>query len=176
MLVTLLGWLAGLALGVALTFAARTLPFVNEDRFLVYAVLVSLGITVGLAQWLVLRRFLSGPGPWLAATFAGYTLCIVVIVLASRLTNAGSAWRDALVFTFMGLAVGGPQAFVFGRRFHGAAVWVLATIASFMAFFWLAANPTRSPAEFIATVSLVAAAGSGVTGLTLAWLLERPIQ
>lgn len=175
MLTTLLGWLAGVALGVALTFAARPLPFVNEDRFVVYAVLFSVGITVGLAQWIVLRHFLPRPLPWLAATFAGYLLCIVIAGVANRTAlAAASTWHEVLLFSVLGVAVGVPQALVLSRHYHGAAVWVLASIASFMAFFWLVANPTNSPGQFILMASLVAAVGSAVPGLVLVWLIGRP--
>ncbi len=175
MLATLFGWLAGVALGVALTFAVRPLPFVNEDRFVVYAVLFSLGITVGLTQWIVLRHFLLRPLPWLAATFVGYLLCFAIISFANRMAFAAASTRhDVLLFTVMGVAVGVPQALVLSRDYRGAAVWVLASIASFMAFFWLVANPTNSPGQFLLMASLVAAVGSAVPGLVLVWLTGRP--
>jgi hypothetical protein len=53
-----IGWAAGLAVGVLLTLAATKLAWLNQDHFFVCVTLISLGLSIGAAQPVVMRRYL----------------------------------------------------------------------------------------------------------------------
>ena len=77
---TLAGALAfgtGIVGGAGLTLIAGRLAAVNEDKFVVYAILFCLGLAVGFAQWMAMAQFLPGPGRWIIATLIGHLLALI---------------------------------------------------------------------------------------------------
>jgi hypothetical protein len=77
------------------------------------------GVLPGLAQWLVLRKYISRSGWWILATALGTALASGIAALF------GTQW--ALVLTF-GVSIGIVQWFVLQRVFESAGWWVLASV------------------------------------------------
>ncbi len=57
------------------------------------------GSTIGVAQWLVLRRRLKGTGLWIVATIAGYASLGLLPLLASLFQPRWLAWAETLVIS-----------------------------------------------------------------------------
>jgi hypothetical protein len=134
-LASAVGWAAGLAVGILLTSVATKLLWLNEDRFFAYATLISLGLTTGIAQWVVMRRYLSKPIRWVVGTLIGYLLCLIIFV-GSNLARLGreGLWDDVLLLGLLGTAIGAPQWWILRQHYRQAGLWVLATAVGFLCF------------------------------------------
>jgi hypothetical protein len=169
-----IGWGAGLTVGVLLASVAAKLPWLNEDRFFDYALLISLGLTTGIAQWVVMRRYLSKPIRWVAGTLIGYLLCLIIFV-GSNLARLGreGLWDDVLLLGLVGTAIGACQWWVLRQHHHKAGLWIPATAVGFLCFLWAIVNPSHSLDEFIIRGTIVGTLTAVVPGLTLVYLARR---
>jgi hypothetical protein len=66
------GWILGTLLVVLFTRLQGTQQFNSDLAFLL------LGLSIGIGQWLVLRRRLPGAGWWIAANLLGWALLVLV--------------------------------------------------------------------------------------------------
>jgi hypothetical protein len=94
----------------------------------------------GVAQWLVLRRYLKRSGLWVLATFAGWTigLALVVGVVAwvgmmatkGEWSGAGTVTplRALLLGPFLGVILGGFQTLVLRQHVQRAGRWMGASV------------------------------------------------
>lgn len=171
-----IGWAAGLALGTLLTLAATNLSWLNEDRFFAYATLISLGFTLGAAQWVVMRRHLPQPARWVTATLIGYLLCLIMI-MGSHLARFGRAgvWDDALLLGLLGTAIGTSQWWILRHHYRQAGLWVLATAVGFLCFMWIILFPSHTLGELVFRGTIAGALAAAVSGVTLVWLVHRPL-
>jgi len=91
----------------------------------------------GLAQWLVLRHHIKRSGWWAPATFGGWTIGLVIIVLLLGLITALTpAWVDNLIRVFvlplslgpiLGAVLGFFQWLVLRRQVPNGRRWVRAS-------------------------------------------------
>jgi hypothetical protein len=133
---------------------------------------LSFGAAIGMAQWLVLRRILSGMGWWVLASLVGYSIGMLVPWLANGL-EAG--WMTGLVFFLIyGTGLGLAQWIVLRENFHHA-VWWVALIVAAWALAWALTRLAQITGVYVEPFDLlaaflvpVAAAGGG-----LIWLLRR---
>lgn len=171
-----IGWLAGLAVGAMLTLAVGVFSWLNQDRFAAYAILVSLGITVGMAQWIVIRPYLPKPLRWITATLIGYLLCLVII-LGSNLAKLGGTglWNNLLLLSLLGAAIAAPQWWVLRRHYQQAGLWILVNMVGLLCFVWIIIYPSHSMGEFILRGTIAGTLAAVVPGAALAWLVSRPI-
>lgn len=168
------GWAVGLAAGMGLTLPASRVPGVNEDRALVYIVMLTLGVANGVAQSLVMAAWLPKPTHWIAATVAGHIFSLAALTAINLIGVAGSGLWDTLLLCIFGALIGCSQWWILRRHFHSAGVWIAANAAGFLGFAWMYEHPTHSPAVFIVAGALIGTLASALTGLALAWLLRRP--
>jgi hypothetical protein len=147
---------------------------------------IGVGAVIGLLQWLVLHRYASRSGWWIAASAVGTGLGFAVALIVS---GAASGW---LIGGLVGGLVGGAltgylQWRVLRERLpeSNAATWIGASAVAWglaMALIGLAMDSvargaaTMSPGIlFVAILGLIGAAVAGaVTGAVLMWLLRRP--
>ena len=173
-LANLVGWVSGFALGALLTEIGSSLFGLNEDRALVYALLLALGLACGSAQSAVLGRYLPRAWRWIPVTLAGYLLAMGITAAASGARLATGLWANAVLLALIGAAVGVPQALLLRRHFCGAGLWVLASAAGFLSFLWLVANPASSLGEFIVFGAILGALAAVPPGVVLARVVREP--
>jgi hypothetical protein len=171
-----IGWAAGLAAGAMLTLAADKYTGLNTDRFLAFAVLISLGLTIGIAQWRIMIRYLAKPIRWVTATLIGHLLGLIIIV-SSNLARLGGAgvWDDALLLGLLGAAIGIPQWWILRPHYRQAGLWVLATAVGFLCLVWTIINPSHSLSEFVIRGAVIGAVAAVVPGVALVWLVRQPL-
>jgi hypothetical protein len=171
-----IGWAAGLASGELLTLGAAKIPWINPDRFFGFAALISLGISLGITQWIVMRRYIPRPARWVAASLTGYLLCLLILAGGNlvKLRRIG-VWDDVLLLGLLGSAIGACQWWILRKYYRKAGLWVLATAAGFLVFVILIANPSSTMGEFIIRGTIMGALASAAPGAALAWLVRQPL-
>jgi len=171
-----IGWAAGLAVGTSLTLLATRVSWLNQDRFFVYATLISIGSTIGLAQWVVMRRYLPQPAGWVEATVIGYILC-VIIMASSGLARFGvpGVWDDLLLLALLGTAVGIPQWRMLRPYYRKAGLWVLAIAAGFLCLMWTIVNPSHSLSDLVMRGTVTGTLAAVVPGATLVFLVRESL-
>jgi len=173
---SLVGWAAGLAIGMGFTRVAGELPGINEDRVGVYAILLSVGAATVDNKWRVLTGYLPRPMRWVPATVAGYLLAFIPFAIPRFPNLPGpELLDDALLFVLIGGAVGIAQWWVLRQHYYSAAVWVPATAAGFLSFLWLVANPTHSQSEFVTVGTIFGTLAATVPGAVLTWMVRQPL-
>lgn len=152
------------------------------------------GSTIGLGQWLVLRRRIKGAGLWVAATIAGYAsigvLPLIVAVFRpdwldwalKMVINGkmhwlareqpswpGASWGEgAITLTMFGVLLGIAQWIVLQGRVDRAGWWIALSAAGWIL---VAALGLLLPWEiFVSTFSVP----SVVQAMGLVWLLRHP--
>jgi hypothetical protein len=135
-------------------------------------------LSVGIAQWLVLQRYISGLGQWPIATFIGGLLGytgFAASILAALIVPLGT-----------GLSVGIAQWFVLRHKLTGAFWWIFATTLGAIVGLGLGyilptdMIPTSIKVSYgsieqtIYRVGIIIEiASSLITGGTMLWLLNR---
>ena len=153
---TTIGWIVGLALGSATSY---TIAFIFHENFgfQLWWVGVSgamAGASVGMMQWLILRRQLSRAGWWVLASMVGGAVGFSLVgwfpldpTVGFGLIGLVGRLGDVTVAAVLGIQIGAPvgimQWFVLRQRFFRAGWWILANIIGFAAGF-AAASVTDS--------------------------------
>ena len=130
---------------------------------------VRTGAVVGVLQWLVLRREVSGTGWWVLASIVGWVmgtaaagLGLVLVGLQELSLELVNIVSGAVV----GAAVGVLQWLVLRREVSGAGWWVLASIVG-----WVMGQAAHGAIGLPA----VGAVSGAITGIALVRLLRQPI-
>ncbi len=155
LLVTAAGWLIGhlanLWLAAALNLNATGAAAPDETTLALggLIVLVGVGLPIGVAQWLVLRRQLPGAAWWIGLTTLGFTL---------------GTWTS---IALMGLGVGIAQWWLLNKYYYKAGWWpttsALIWPVGYMAGGWIGQQLAAGGLPDL-WVGLI---GRGVTGLVI---------
>ncbi len=149
--------------------AERGYPWLGQ--FIMSAGSILLGLALGIAQWLVLRKHLKRIGGWLLATTVGYALpFIVVFPLGFPVTEP--IWlAGVLMLLWFGVLLGVLQWLVLRNRLEHAGWWIPISIGGWLLAFVLtgAAYVTNVYVEpfdlFAAAFVPIAVAGAGLAGM-----------
>ena len=111
------GLAIGLVVGVAVSAAG------GDDAAAAVVSLAVLGVSVGIAQWLVLRRQVSRAGWWILVNVVGLAvgLAATLVVFGVGDGNGGGAVTGALQDAIFGAVIGA----VVGAITGGVMVWLL---------------------------------------------------
>ena len=133
---------------------------------------LTLGALIGLAQWLLLRRYLPQSGWWILATAIGYAIPLEFSTLSPL---RDPPWLGGLVtFVLFGLALGVAQWLVLRRRMLQSEWWVAFTLLGWLLAFALTSiayatdlyfEPFDLLSAFIVPI--------GTSGIGMVWLLRR---
>jgi hypothetical protein len=146
---------------------------ITEDALLAYILYPLLSLLIGLLQYVLLHRYLSRAGWWIAGTMLGWPLGGALIYVTYTIwpfsLSGDPVWLAALALAFVGTTTGLLQWLVLRRQVGDAGWWILASLVGWgLAGLFLGATIT-SPAEML----IVGAVPGAVTGLVLWWLLAR---
>lgn len=132
----------------------------------------ALGALIGLAQWLLLRRYLPGSGWWILATAIGYTVPLEV--------SAISPLRDppwlagVVIFVLFGLTLGIAQWLVLRRYMPHSVWWTAFTLVGWLLAFALT-TIAYTTELYVEPFDLLSAfiVPIGTSGIGMVWLLRR---
>jgi hypothetical protein len=199
-LVNLIAELLGLGI---IAFADQIFPVHNNQNSQIVLILpgVFQGLIVGVAQWLVLRRYMRNSIWWVLATiigcFFGWLLVLFVSAIAFLTTAVAQKGLDSItVFlgviwlaTAVGMLIGLPQGLVLLTslkvKFHKAVWWMnvnaLVWILRFFLVFTAPSIISDRASLSIAFVMfgaeiLMTLAYSGITGFILVNLLQSSLR
>lgn len=184
-LLYVLATILGMAVGCLLAFVATAIVFAPLrvlGEWLPWTVFgIVLGITVGILQWIVLRRRVSGAGWWVVASAGGGIGAMQSGTVFGRSPSFESlaALLGCIGIVALGGAVTGTlQWVVLKKQVSRAGWWVLvSTVCWPLSVIGVSALPWSDLYGAALSVMLVAGAVLGmVTGGVLAWLLRRPAQ
>ncbi len=180
-----LEWTLATALGMLLGFLP-SIVLVNLFDLPIARILVPLwaGFLVGLAQWVVLRKYVNEVSDWILAAGAswavGYALGLLIM---NGLTDTG---LDAFCgYVLFGVIVALVQWPILRREIPHVWMWILANVTGWTAGFYLSQlslglffnepviNPVASTSVLSGVSGLVAGA---ITGIALVLIVRQPEQ
>lgn len=182
-----LGWTLATAVGLILGYLPAAL-FVNEIELGIARVIVPLlaGLFIGLAQWLVLRQYLTRSGDWVfnltASWVVGYAVGLFIVDLL-----AGSFVGLIISFIIFGVIVALFQWPVLKREIPQILPWILANVVGWalgalLAQLVVAGLFSENPGSLLATTlvnsavtGLIAGAVTGLALVRIVRLPERPL-
>jgi hypothetical protein len=178
-----LEWTLATALGMLLGFLP-SLVLVNTFDLAVARLIVPLlaGFLIGLAQWVVLRKYVNEVSDWILAAGAswavGYALGLFIM---NGLTGTG---LDAFVgYILFGIIVALVQWPLLRREIPHVWMWVLANVVGWTAGFYLSEvsldllfnGPIIAPIASTSVLSGVSGLVAGaITGMALIWIVRQP--
>ena len=178
-----LEWTLATALGMLVGFVSSIL-LVNILNLALARLLVPIvvGSLVGLAQWVVLRKYLNGVFDWILAGGAswamGYALGLLII---NGLTNTG--FDGFIGYILFGIIVAIAQWPILRREIPNAWMWIAANVVGWTAGFYLSQlsldlffnGPTIDPLASTSVLSGVSGLVAGaITGIALVLIVRQP--
>lgn len=105
----------------------------------------AVGLTQGLAQWLVLRRYIRKAGTWILATGIGYAIACLIVGVQVVVMHPHPALSKALL-------LGTPIGEFIAWTVIGVAQWIVLKYLSAWSFLWIIAFVLSS---FISRVTAI---------------------
>jgi len=178
-----LGWTLATAAGLIIGYLPLAL-LVNQLELGIARIIVPLwaGLLIGVAQWLVLRQFLTDCRDWMfnltASWVAGYAIGLLVVDLF-----AGSFSGLLISYLLFGLIVAFFQWPVLRREMPQILPWILANVigwtlgalASQLALTVIFASQPAGPlAVTLLNAAITGLIAGAITGLALVYIIRRP--
>jgi hypothetical protein len=175
----ILAWIAGNFLGIAvpssLVFFIPNLETIDSIAGIVGIFLI-IFIPIGLAQWLVLRRFTPLSPLWMLTIPVGFVLSFFILAFIPN-----SMWQNiddeaptvlTILFTACGAVFGLVQWVLLRRLFAKSSFWILSSALGLgLGFGLVLATDMIDHSGFISGI-IVILLYSIATGSTLSWLLN----
>ena len=145
-----------------------------------FAALLVLTIPFGLAQWLVLRRFLPVSPLWVVSIpiscFLFYLLAYLIPDSLLQNVDDEAAITLTIGFLVLGAILGLPQWLILRRKLTKAALWMLGSALGVgLGFGIVLATGLINQYEYI-SYTVVVLVYSIITGSLLSWLLHHKAQ
>jgi hypothetical protein len=178
-----LEWTLATALGMLLGFLP-SIVLVNLLDLAFARIIVPLwaGFLIGLAQWVVLRKYLNDSSDWVLAAGASWAVGFALgLMIMSGLTSTG---LDGFFgYILFGIIVAVVQWPILRREIPNVWMWILANVIGWTAGFYAsqfaldllfnepAIDPLASTSVLSGVSGLVAGA---ITGVALIWIVRKP--
>jgi hypothetical protein len=178
-----LEWTLATALGMLLGFLP-SLVLVNLLDLAFARIIVPLwaGFLIGLAQWVVLRKYLNDSSDWVLAAGASWAVGFALgLLIMNGLTGTG---LDSFFgYVLFGIIVAVVQWPILRREIPNVWMWILANVIGWTLGFYAsefaldlffndpAIDPLASTSVLSGVSGLVAGA---ITGLALIWIVRQP--
>lgn len=164
-----LGWILANLLGVAALGALIViLPFLTTIPGMVASTLI-IGLPIGLAQWIALRRLAPISFLWIFTISIGLLLGLVILRAVPKVDDESIAALTAGV-AVMGFTTGLIQWFLLRRQFTKSLVWLLtSTVGISLGPVLVLASGLIDQSGFISVI-LVLLLYATATGLALEWI------
>ena len=169
----ILGWFVANLLGVAaITVLTLILPFLTSIRGRLVSSLI-IGLPIGLAQWIALRRVAPISILWILTISAGLLLGLVVGPLLAGIWGSlddESVLSLTLAYTTIGLLVGLAQWLFLRGHFTRSLSWLLSSAVGLGLGTGLVLASNLVDQSGTVSIILVALVYAIATGLAISWL------
>ena len=170
----ILGWVIANSLGVAAIGALSLIPFITSIPGMLVSSLF-IGLPIGFAQWVALRRVAPISILWILTISAGLLLGLVAIdtPLLSRIlgfTDDESILSLTAAYTTIGLLVGLVQWLFLRGHFTKSLVWLLCSAIGLGLGIGLVIASNLINQSGLVSIILVLLIYSTVTGLAISWM------
>lgn len=178
-----LSWTVATAGGMLLGFLPTVL-LVNVLNLGLAQIVVPVlaGATIGFAQWIVLRRYVTAGSNWELADgiswAAGYVLGLLLIQ-----TLPSTIFIEFIGYLLFGVIVALVQWPVLRREIPNLFVWIVASSLGWAAGFWTSQavlplffnDPVIEPAVSTTVIAVTSGLVAGIiTGIALIWIVRKP--
>jgi hypothetical protein len=166
-----LGWIFANFLGVAAIGGIRFTPLTAIPGILVSSLLI--GLPIGLAQWIALRRVAPISVLWVLTISAGLILGHVVTPILGGILgflDDESVLLLTLIYTSIGALVGMAQWLLLRAHFNRSMIWLLANAAGFGLGIAIVLITNLINQSGIASIILVTFVYTITTGAVISWL------
>ena len=178
-----LEWTLATALGMLLGFLP-SIVLVNLLDLTFARIIVPLwaGLLIGLAQWVVLRKYLNESSDWILAGGASWAVGFALgLLIMNGLTGTG---LDGFIgYVLFGIIVAVVQWPLLRREIPNVWMWILANVLGWTAGFYLSQfaldlffnEPVIDPVASTSVLSGVSGLVAGaITGVALVLIVRRP--
>ena len=178
-----LAWALATALGMILGYLPAALV-VSDIDLGIARILVPLlaGLLIGVAQWTVLRGYVTRSHDWILNHAGGWVVGYILGLLVVQ--GVGRTALGALIgYLIFGILVAVFQWPILRREIPHVIPWILAnvigwTAGSYVSTLVVGAISRNTPPSLIAstliTSGLTGLIGGAVTGLALVWIVKKP--
>jgi len=140
---------------------------ITEDFLFVYVLFPVIGLSTGILQYFLLRRYLPRMAWWIVATLLGWVLPFFMgSIITIFLARGSNIWLIMLGLFLIGTTIGLPQWWMLRQRVSHAFWWILA-----YGFGWwligLLNYFTTEPLAVLFAIALMPTIGTGIA----CWLL-----
>jgi hypothetical protein len=166
-----LGWIFANFLGAAAIGGIRFTPLTAIPGILVSSLLI--GLPIGLAQWIALRRVAPISVLWVLTISAGLILGHVVTPILGGILgflDDESVLLLTLIYTSIGALVGMAQWLLLRAHFNRSMIWLLANAAGFGLGIAIVLITNLINQSGIASIILVTFVYTITTGAVISWL------
>jgi hypothetical protein len=172
----ILAWVIANFLGVAVIGALSIiLPMLKFGLTMIVS-LLAIGLPIGLAQWLALRRVAPVSVLWILTISVGLYLGLKVSLIIPGIGNADDESLLSLTYayTIIGLLIGLFQWFFLRGHFTRALVWPLGSAVGFGLGLGLVLVSDLINHSGIGSIILVVLVYAILTGFVISWLPVSP--
>jgi len=168
----ILGWIVANLLGVAAIGALSLIPFLTSIPGILVSSLI-IGLPIGFAQWIALRRVAPISILWVLTISAGLLLGLVVSPILGGIWGSlddESVLSLTAAYTTIGLLVGMAQWLFLRGHFTKSLVWLLSSGVGLGLGTGLVLVSNLIHQSGIVSIILVALVYAIATGLVISWL------
>jgi hypothetical protein len=165
-----IGWAVGTTIGVILTWGLSMLPGPGGEQILPYAVLISIGVSLGISESVVLNRFKINKLNWVSATILGITLYTFLAVGIDLVGDWNSGiWDDIILTSFFGLSIGICQWWILKDHQSKSWIWILANWLGSLTLVWSIFNSNPSLTAVVFRGTILGILMAVIPGIALVW-------
>jgi hypothetical protein len=169
----ILGWTVANSLGVAAIGALSLIPFLTSIPGILVSSLI-IGLPIGFAQWIALRRVAPISILWVLTVSAGLLLGLVVSPILAGVfwgfLDDESVLSLTAAYTTIGLLVGMAQWLFLRGHFTKSLVWLLSSAVGLGLGTGLVLASNLVNQSGIASIILAVLVYSIATGSTISWM------
>ena len=169
----ILGWIVANLLGVAAIGALSLIPFLTSIPGMLVSSLI-IGLPIGFAQWIALRRVAPISILWVLTISAGLLLGLVVSPILAGIfwgfLDDESVLSLTAAYTTIGLLVGMAQWLFLRGHFTKSLVWLLSSAVGLGLGTGLVLATNLINQSGIISIILVVLVYAIATGLVMSWL------
>ena len=178
-----LEWTLATALGMLLGFLP-SIVLVNLLDLALARIVVPLwaGFLIGLAQWVVLRKYLNDASDWVLAAGASWAVGFALgLLIMNGLTGTGLG--GFFGYILFGIIVAVVQWPILRREIPNVWMWILANVIGWTTGFYASQfaldlffnDPVIAPLASTSVLSGVSGLVAGaITGVALIWIVRKP--